>query len=451
MRMKNQIITGLSMLIASTACTAADDIQAWHTQFADRPAAAMERVHANAGELAQFNAIIALTGTTSLADSDTDGPLSGVPLLIKDNIETRELPTTAGSLFLQSNSTGRDAVAVARLREAGALIAGKTNLSEWANFRSEFSSSGWSAVGGQTRNAFEPSRSPCGSSSGSAVVVALGLVPAALGTETNGSVTCPASLNGIVGFKPSVGLVSQKGVIPIAASQDTIGPMTQSVSDAAQLVQIMAATDWPDELLSMDSNAMRLGVIEPSDGMHPEAVALFEQAISDLSNAGVTFHRDLSLSAYDRFGQDSYDILLFEFKAQLNDYFAGLPDPALSARTLADLIAFNQDNAETELAIFGQDILLKAEQKGNLDSPGYKAALARAQATTRAAMDELLETHDLDALIAITTAPAWQIDHVLGDHYTGGFSTFPAVAGYPHLTVPMGAVRGLPVGLSFAA
>ena len=445
---KPAIATLLLMSTVATSAYAGDSVQNWHERYSDNPSAALEQVRKRADSLSTFNAVIRLADRPSGPD---EGPLRGVPILVKDNIETLDLPTTAGSLFLRDNTTGRDAVAVARLRGAGALIAGKTNLSEWANFRSERSSSGWSAVGGQTRNAFDITRSPCGSSSGSAVVVALGMVPAALGTETNGSVTCPASINGIVGFKPSVGLISQQGVVPISASQDTIGPMTRTVSDAALLTRLMAEQPMPQTFTPAQAGGLKLGVIEPAAAMHPEAVALLEQALADLEQAGVEIVRELGLKAYDGFSTDSYDLLLYEFRHGLNSYLSRLPDDHLNTLTLADLIQFNEDHADRELVVFDQGIREKAREKSGLDDPRYQAAKARVQATSRAAIDAALQDHGLDALVAITTAPAWKIDPVLGDHYTGGFSTYPAVAGYPHLTVPMGAVRGLPVGLSFTA
>ena len=400
------------------------------------------------------------------AAGEVRGPLHGIPVLLKDNIEAKgALPTTAGSLALADNVTGRDAPLVERLRDAGAVILGKANLSEWANFRSERSSSGWSAIGGQARNPYAPSRTPCGSSSGSGVAVAAGYVPLAVGTETNGSVVCPATVNGIVGIKPTVGLVSRRGIVPISASQDSAGPMTRSVADAALMLQAMIGEDEDDPATTIAKEALeweltshlldnglagkRVGVLRSLTGYHEGVDAVFEKALEDMSAQGALLVDDLAFETPDGFWARSYDVLLYEFKDGLNAYLATLPDPELSQLTLEALIAFNEDNAERELKWFGQEIFELAQAKGPLDDPEYLEAREFVQGTTRAAIDGLLEEHELDLLVAPTGGPAWSIDRVTGDRFLGGASSFPAIAGYPHITVPMGQVHGLPLGLSF--
>jgi amidase len=423
---------------------------------------------------AELNAVIAVNPEAPAAARALDaerargelrGPLHGIPILIKDNIETRELPTTAGSLALANNHTGRDAPLVARLRAAGAIVLGKTNLSEWANFRSERSSSGWSAVGGQARNPHDPTRSPCGSSSGSGIAVAAGLTVAALGTETDGSVTCPASVNGVVGIKPSVGLVSRTGIVPISHTQDTAGPMTRNVTDAAILLAAMAGPDPQDPATQHAGAAVelgdagapdaeglrgrRIGVLRSALGYHEGVEALLRRAIAALQAAGARVVDDLELTPYDGFDDDSYDVLLYEFKHDLDAYLAGLPN-ALDTLTLEKLIHFNRQHAAAEMAYFQQEVFVKSQAKGPLTEEAYTGALARIRRATRQdGIDRLMREHRLDALIVPTCDPAWTIDLVNGDHWVDGFSTYPAVAGYPHVTLPMGDVHGLPVGLSF--
>jgi len=399
------------------------------------------------------------------AAGKTRGPLHGVPVLIKDNIETRELPTTAGSLALAGNKTGRDAALVESLRAAGLVIVGKTNLSEWANFRSERSSSGWSAVGGQTRNPYDRLRSPCGSSAGSAVAVAAGMVALAVGTETNGSIICPAAVNGIVGIKPTLGLISRRGIVPIAHSQDTAGPMATNVRDAAFLLNAMISYDPQDEtsraakaylkrdystaLKTEGLQGKRIGVVRSLAGFHEAVDERFDQAVKDLAAAGAIIVDGLELPhSPENFGDASYNVLLYEFKHDLNTYLSGLPGEA-GHLTLAKLIAFNRKNRESEMDWFGQEIFLKAQEKGSLDSAEYREALKLVQTFSRAAINDLLAEHDLDLLVSPSNTPAWSIDLVVGDHFLGGSSSFPARAGYPHITVPMGQVHGLPVGLSF--
>jgi len=400
-----------------------------------------------------------------LARGEWAGPLHGIPVLLKDNIETRDQPTTAGSLALADNDTGRDAPLVARLREAGAVILGKANLSEWANFRSERSSSGWSAIGGQTRNPYDPTRSPCGSSSGSGAAVAAGMSVLAIGTETNGSVVCPSSANGVVGIKPSVGLVSRTHIVPISHSQDTAGPMARSVHDAVVVLAAMAGADqadpatterpgWsPEDLPAhVDRDGLkgkRIGVLRSSAGFHSDVDELLEAAIDSMREGGAEIVDDVEWETPDGFYNQSYEVLLYEFKHDLNAYLAGLPDPDLASMTLADLIEFNRNHAEAEMPWFDQEIFEQAQAKGPLSDEAYTAALSAAQKAAREdGIDKLLAEHDLDALIAPTGSAAWTIDLINGDHFVGGSSSLAAVSGYPNITLPMGQVHGMPVGLS---
>lgn len=392
------------------------------------------------------------------------GPLFGMPILLKDNIEAKgPLPTTAGSLALKDNVTNRDAPLVANLRAAGAVIVGKTNLSEWANFRSSDSISGWSAIGGQTRNPHALDRNPCGSSSGSAVAVAAGIVPAAIGTETDGSTTCPAAVNGIVGFKPTVGLVSRTHIVPISHSQDTAGPMTRTVRDAALVLTAMAGTD-PADPATADADARktdyvtalsttalegkRIGVMRFADGFGTDAP--FEEALAALRREGAILVDIDKFEGRNEMGEAEFTVLLTEFKADLNAYLATLP-PNVETRTLADLIAFNEAHSERELALFGQDTFVKAEATEGLDDPGYiKARQTSFRLAGPEGIDRLLRDHNVIALVGPTMSPAWKIDSVNGDQVPGGGAgSLAAVAGYPHLTVPMGEVKELPVGLSF--
>jgi amidase len=390
------------------------------------------------------------------------GPLTGKPILIKDNIEVAgPLPTTAGSLALKDNVTNRDAPLVTRLRAAGMVILGKANLSEWANIRDNASISGWSAVGGQTRNPYALDRNPCGSSSGSGAAVAAGIVDYAIGTETNGSITCPASINGVVGMKPSVGLVSRTHIVPISATQDTAGPMTRTVEQAAALLTAIAGTDPADPataeadkyktnyvatLSGASLKGKRLGLMRFATGFGTDAA--LNQALAVLRAQGAEIVEIKELGGAKE-GPKQLTVLLTEFKAGLNAYLATTP-PSVRTRTLADVIAFNKATPR-ELALFGQDLFEQAEKTKGLDDPEYVKARDEGIAYAgRNGIDRLLRDNKVDALIGPTVSPAWQIDAVNGDQYPGGGAGYlAAIAGYPHLTVPMGQVRGLPVGLSF--
>ncbi len=398
------------------------------------------------------------------AATGSRGPLHGIPILVKDNIETLDpLPTTAGSMALLANMSGRDAPIVSRLRAAGAVILGKTNLSEWANMRGSRSVSGWSGVGGLTRNPYALDRSPCGSSSGSGAAVAAGLAAAAIGTETDGSITCPASVNGIVGFKPTLGLLSRTHIVPLAHSQDTPGPMARSVRDAAMLLTVMAGSDGLDSATlqadrhvtdftkALDVRALegkRIGVMRFEAGFHPETDAVFAHALEVLRAAGATLVEIPYLQGVDAIGDAETLVLTTELKADLGAYLAGTPK-AVASRSLADLIGFNLAHRDRELAVFGQELFEKAEATRGLEDPAYLAALATSRRLAGVeGIDHMLAGAKLDALVAPTAGPAWVVDTVNGDHPSGQTSTLPAVAGYPHLSVPMGAVFGLPVGLS---
>jgi len=399
-----------------------------------------------------------------LAEGASRGPLHGIPILLKDNIATADrTATAAGSLALAEARATRDAGIVTRLRQAGAVLLGKANLSEWANMRSERSSSGWSGRGGQTRNPYVLDRNPCGSSSGSGVAASASLCAAAVGTETNGSVVCPSSANGLVGIKPTVGLLSRTGIIPISHTQDTAGPMARTVTDAALLLAAMAGADPRDPATGiagierhadyssfLDPTALRgarIGVARNFFDFHEKVDALMEAALDAMRAAGAEIVDDLELDLQEMRGK-SYDVLLYEFKADLNAY---LSDPASNSahKSLASLIEFNEAHRETELRYFEQEIFIKAEEKGDLSSPEYLEALAICHRLTRTeGIDALVSQHQLDAIVAPTGGPAWPIDLVNGDHFGGGSSSAAAVAGYPNITVPAGFVFGLPVGLS---
>lgn len=385
------------------------------------------------------------------------GALHGVPILLKDNIETADaMPTTAGALALKDNVTGRDSPLVAGLRAEGAIILGKTNLSQWANFRSNRSMSGWSALGGQVRNPHMLDRNPCGSSSGSGAAAAASLAAGTVGTETNGSITCPSTVNGVVGFKPTVGLVSQQYIVPISSTQDTAGPMTRTVRGTAMMLTAMATgparTDYAAALDASSLEGTRIGVLRFAEGANPDIVDTFNAALADMESASATL---VEIEAFtpstEDFRRKSYDVLKYEFKATLNAYLADAA-PQVTTRTLSDLITFNSDQAPVELALFGQDIFEQSDAMDGLDSPDYQAALEDILSATREnGIDHLLEEHDVDVLVAPSGPLAARIDPVNGDVWPDwpGAGYLAAIAGYPHLTVPMGSVHGLPLGLSF--
>ncbi|MBV8856624.1 MAG: amidase [Acidobacteria bacterium] len=396
------------------------------------------------------------------------GPLHGAPVLIKDNIDTADkMLTTAGSLALVNAKPRRDAFIVERLRAAGCVIIGKTNLSEWANFRSTHSTSGWSGRGGQTRNPYALDRNPCGSSSGSGAGVSANLALVGVGTETDGSVVCPSGTCGIVGIKPTLGLVSRTGIIPIAHSQDTAGPMARTVADAVALLQVLAAEDptdpakgvgtnvnaWAQSLAgSLDPGALRgarIGVARKFFGFNEQVDKLMADALDLLKREGATVVDPADLPTHGKFDAAEFEVLLYEFKADLNKYLAGLA-PGDNPRTLKELIDFNEKNRDREMPYFGQEIFVRAEAKGPLTDPAYLKALRTSKSMSQAqGIDAVMIKNRLDALVAPTGGPAWTTDLVNGDHFTGGSSTPAAVAGYPNVQVPAGYVYGLPVGISF--
>jgi amidase len=395
------------------------------------------------------------------------GPLHGIPIVIKDNIDTADrMTTTAGSLALEGSIAPRDAFVVERLRAAGAVIIAKTNLSEWANFRSTKSSSGWSGRGGQVKNPYALDRNPCGSSSGTGVAVAANLAAAGVGTETDGSIVCPSAVSNLVGIKPTVGRVSRSGIIPISRTQDTAGPMARTVQDAAVLLEAMMGRDERDastraagaakpfdHRAALDAGALkgaRIGVARKRYfGYSPAADRVIEAAIADLKKLGAVIVDPADIPTAAQLDDCEFEILLYEFKAGLNAYLQSLP-PGVRVRSLADLIAFNEREKAREMPYFGQEILLMAEKKGPLTSAAYRRSLAECRSRARTmGIDAVLARHKLDALVAPTLSPAWPIDLVNGDHFTGASSTPAAVAGYPNITVPAGHVYGLPVGISF--
>src|ERR1051326_7938395 len=394
------------------------------------------------------------------------GPLHGIPLLLKDNIDTQDrMMTTAGSRALVDAKPAQDATVAKKLRDAGAVILGKTNLSEWANFRSNKSSSGWSGRGGQTRNPYALDRNPCGSSSGSGAAVAANLCAAAIGTETDGSVVCPSSANSLVGIKPTVGLISRSGIIPISHSQDTAGPMARSVLDAALILGLLADIDPRDEATNasrgqsvagytqfLDKDGLRgvrLGVARKYFGFNDHVDKLLNDHLESMKKLGAVLVDPADISTQGKFDDSELEVLLYEFKTDLNTYLAGL-GPQAPVRTLKDVIDFNDKNRDREMPYFGQDLMIKADAKGPLTSKPYLQALRKNHLLTRAqGIDFVMKKNRLDALIAPTGGPAWPTDWANGDHFTGGYSSASAVAGYPHITVPAGYVFGLPIGISF--
>lgn len=392
------------------------------------------------------------------------GPMHGVPVILKDNIDTRDdMPTTAGSNALRDSFAAEDSYIAQRLRDAGAIIIAKANLSEWANFRADISSSGWSAVGGQTRNPYVLDRNPCGSSSGSAVAVSANLCMAAVGTETDGSIVCPSNNNGIVGIKPTVGLLSRSGIIPISYTQDTPGPMARTVADAAVMLGAMTGIDPADpKTLASEGNFLRaytgslnlgglkgkrIGLIKNSGGYSDRVDTLMAQAVQ-LMTAGGAEIIEVEAPSRREYGDAEFQILLYEFRDGLINYLAGLGENA-KVKDLAGLIEFNLADPE-ELKYFDQKIFIEADKKGDLSSPEYLSALEKAAKATREnGIDRMLIEQKLDALICPTGSPAWKTDLVLGDHFVGGNSSLAAVAGYPSITVPMGFISELPVGITF--
>ncbi|QDH74927.1 amidase [Brevundimonas sp. M20] len=426
-------------------------------------------------QAAQYNSVVAMNGDAldiAAAQDHTEHVFTPllwqIPVLLKDNIDAVEFHTTAGSLALAENAPGRDAPLVTRLRDAGAIILGKTNLSEWANIRSSNSISGWSAVGGQTRNPYDPERTPCGSSSGSAVAVAIGLAPAAIGTETDGSITCPASVNGIVGFKPTVGLVSRTHIVPISHSQDTAGPMTTTVEDAARILTVIAGSDPLDAATAeadarkvdyraaLDAGSLRgarIGVLRyllPS--YSEETREVFERSLQVMRDGGAEIV-DVTEPPADwrNLGTWELQVLMTELKVDLNAYLASTDPEQVKTRTLADVIAFNAAEPR-ETVLFGQELFLRAEATTGLEDPVYVHAR---ESSLRAAgsdgIDRMMADHSVVALIAPTTSRAWTNDREDDDDMQGSASRLAAIAGYPHLTVPMGLDRGMPVGLSVMA
>ena len=392
------------------------------------------------------------------------GPLHGVPIVIKDNIDTADkMTTTAGSLALEGSIAPKDAFIVGRLRQAGAIIIAKTNLSEWANFRSTKSTSGWSARGGQVRNPYVLDRNPCGSSSGTGAAIAANLAAAGVGTETDGSIVCPSAANGLVGIKPTVGLVSRSGIIPISATQDTAGPMARTVADAAALLTAMAGIDRRDPATAgarggaygkaLNPNALknaRIGVARKRYfGYSPKTDALMDQAIALMRSKGAVIVDPADIPTAAQLDDCEFEVLLYEFKDGLNTYFASLA-PGAKVKSLEELIAFNTRESQREMPFFGQEILEMAQKKGPLTSAAYRKAHTTCRVRARASgIDAVMSRHRLDAIVAPTGSPAWPIDLVNGDHFLGSSSSPAAIAGYPSVTVPAGFVEELPVGISF--
>jgi amidase len=391
------------------------------------------------------------------------GPLHGIPIILKDNINTYDMPTTAGATVLRNSYPPQDSYLAKLLREAGAIIIAKANLSEWANFRGDMSSSGWSGVGGQTKNPYVLDRNPCGSSSGSGASIAASLAAFAIGTETNGSIVCPSNNNGLVGLKPTVGLLSRSGIIPISFTQDTPGPMARTVEDVAISLGAMVGIDSSDSksvasegkfkndytpyLIAYGLRGKRIGVLKNSGGYHAKVDTLMKQAIADLKKQGAEVV-ELEFSMDRGANNSSFQVLLYEFKDGLEKYFATLGDK-IPVKTLKELIAFNKKDS-VELRYFDQHLLEMAAAKGDLQSKEYKDALtAMLKATRENGIDKLLKENSLDALMAPTGSPAWKTDLVNGDHFIGGSSSLAAISGYPSITVPMGFIDELPVGVSF--
>ncbi len=396
-----------------------------------------------------------------MATGKIRGPMHGIPVIIKDNIDTHEMPTTAGSIAMRNSFPDQDSWVVRKLTEAGAIIIAKSNLSEWANFRANMSSSGWSGLGGQSKNPYVTDRNPCGSSSGSGVAVAANLCVIAIGTETDGSIVCPSNSNGIVGLKPTVGLISRTGIIPISFSQDTPGPMCRTVEDVAVSLGVMVGVDSSDsktlnpsaifhsdytKFLKPDGlKGKRLGLLTNKLGFHAKVDTLMMEAVNFMKDQGAMV---IEIESHlDDIGKESFDVLLYEFKEGVNKYFASLGSDA-PIKSLDELIAFNNKDS-VELQYFDQHLLEMANAKGDLQSSEYNSALNKIQKVTREeGIDKLMNEHQLDAILAPTGSPAWKTDLVNGDHFMGGSSSLAAIAGYPSIAVPMGFVGELPVGIS---
>jgi len=394
------------------------------------------------------------------------GALHGIPVVLKDNLDTADrMTTTAGSMALEGSIPTHDSFVAQRLRESGVVLIAKANLSEWANFRSTRSSSGWSARGGQCRNPYVLDRNPCGSSSGSAVAVSAQLSAVAIGTETDGSIVCPAHANGVVGMKPTVGLVSRAGIIPISFSQDTAGPITRTVADAAAVLSAISGvdprdaattasqehsrTDYTSFLDPAGLQGARIGVARQFFGFHDKVDHLMEVAISAMKSCGAEIVDPSDIPTRGEFGDSEFEVLLYEFKEGLNRYLRGL-GPKAPLKSLDEIIEYNEHHGDLELPFFGQEILLEAQKRGPLTSTKYREALARNHRLARAeGIDFTMGKFQLDAIVAPTGGPAWKTDLVNGDHSVGGSSSCAAVAGYPNITVPAGFVQGLPVGISF--
>ncbi len=461
MTLRNLARPALALLLASTSTAALAETP---PDAADEADIQLRRIAALDDAGPMLNSVIvyqAEAPTYANEAAEAGMPLAGRTVLVKDNVETAEWPTTAGSLALADNHGKRDAPLIANLRRAGGVVLGKTNLSEWANIRSDNSTSGWSAVGGLTRNPFAIDRNACGSSSGSGAAIAAGFAWGAIGTETNGSISCPASLNGLVGFKPSVGIVSRTHVVPISSTQDTAGPMTRTVGDAALLLNAIAGADAADPvtleaqrvadytagLETASLAGVRIGVMRGAVGNRADVAALFEAALADLTRAGAVLV-DVEYSPPDELWGASLPVLLYELRVEMDKYLSTRPAPG-GPRSLADVVAFNKAHAAEEMRWFGQDLFEQALT--TTDEAAYRTNLATLRRLTRTeGIDKLLADNKVAFLVAPTQGPAWSTDLVNGDNFNGriGAGYLAAIAGYPHLTVPMGAVEGLPVGFS---
>lgn len=434
----------------------------------------IERIEALNKVGPHLNAVIAVNPDALAIAADLDAeratngprsPMHGIPVLLKDNINTKDpMPTTAGSIALIENYASKDAPMVASLREAGAIILGKTNLSEWANFRSSNSSSGWSGMGGQTRNPYLLTANTCGSSSGSGAAAAANMASLTIGTETDGSVVCPAAYNGIVGIKPTVGLVSRTGIIPIAATQDTAGPMTRTVADAAFLLSSMVSRNeedpatleqpegnikYEDHLKADGLSGKRIGVIRSPFRLHDDLAPIFDRSVKAMEAGGATIIDNLEFGDREGIGTAEGLVLDYEFKHYLNAYLSGAPE-AVTTRTLADLIAFNIEHADEEMPYFKQEVFLESQEKGLLTDEEYLKAVQDSNIAMQNVINALMDEHNLDLIVMPSRNPANSQDLINGDHPSGGgTSSYAAVSGYPSITIPMGYIHELSVSLSF--